>query len=122
MSEAGKCWKDDGVKLTAIARKVLKYRIDNQFAWSHELREDFWDELCNLFPSDMLPKGRGDAHMESSLDYIARIDSVKVIAHGMEYVAHVNLTWAGSLTNLMMHRLFQQQICCLFLRALQNCT
>ena len=97
MSEAGKCWKDDGVKLTAIARKVLKYRIDNQFAWSHELREDFWDELCNLFPSDMLPKGRGDAYIESS-------------------------TWAGSLTNLMMHRLFQQQICRLFLRALQNCT
>ena len=57
---------------------ILTWRCENQFQWSHPLREQYWDLLCTSFPDSFTPKGTIRATVEETLNYINEADKLTV--------------------------------------------
>ena len=93
MSKSGTIWKDSLDPLLETALDIIKWRISNGFSWNHELREEFWSKLCQLFPTDFLPKGTVSASVDSAVDYLSRVSAVKVVARAECTRCHEDMGW-----------------------------
>ena len=79
LSTSGQLWRKSPDPLLKAASEIVDWRLKHEFSWTHEVREEFWSILCDLFPGDMTPKGTINAALDSAVDYLSRITPVKVV-------------------------------------------
>ena len=96
LSSAGSLWPDPACQsdpLLSSAGRIVKKRLENKFSWKHEDREEFWLQLCQLFPSDMMPKGTVNAALDSALDYLARVTPIKIVTRTECFNCKEDMGW-----------------------------
>ena len=75
----GRVWRDNEDLLLQAAEKIVDWRLDNDFAWTHDVREEFWERLCKTFPAEMMAKGTVSAALDSAVDHLSRILLVSIV-------------------------------------------
>ena len=95
LSQSGNVWCNSGDSLIKAAADLVKWRLENSFSWSHELRESFWSKLCQMFPAEMLPKGTVTAAVDSAVDYLASVAPIKVVVRAKCLECSTDMGWFG---------------------------
>ena len=93
LSQSGCVWRNSGDSLVKAAGDVVQWRIDNGFSWNHDIREQFWSKLCQMFPAEMLPKGTVTAAIDAAVDYLARIAPVEVVVRAKCFQCQTDMGW-----------------------------
>ena len=89
----GRVWRDNEDLLLQAAEKIVDWRLDNDFAWTHDAREEFWERLCETFPAEMMPKGTVSAALDSAVDHLSRIVPVRVVVKGSCLNCQEDMGW-----------------------------
>ena len=75
----GELWQDRADPVLGPALDMIRWRLDNNFSWSHQLRDEYWKKLCQLFPAEFLPKGTVTAAVDKAIEYLSNKAPVKVV-------------------------------------------
>ena len=68
LSSEGDVWRDHTDPLLKAAEDLVNWRLEIFFSWTHKAREEFWEKLCQAFPTEMMPKGTVTAALDSAVD------------------------------------------------------
>ena len=79
LSPVGKHWLVKNDPIVDSVKRILDWRMKNQFAWNHHLRTELWDLLCGKFPSTMTPRGTIRASVDEAIEHLSRIDPLWVL-------------------------------------------
>ena len=93
LSQSGFAWSNSGDSLVKAAGDIVQWRLDNEFSWNHEIREQFWSKLCQMFPAEMLPKGTVTAALDAAVDYLARIAPIQVVVSAECFECQNDMGW-----------------------------
>ena len=92
-SKGGQIWHDESDLLLLPALDIVKWRILNNFSWEHELRNQFWNGLCELFPNEMLPRGTVNAALDSAVEYLSTKVPLEVVFSLQCFKCEQHLGW-----------------------------
>ena len=93
LTEGGLIWQDRKDPLLAQAMDMISWRLSNNFAWDHTIRQPFWETLCQLFPAEMLPMGTINAAVDRVFDYLSCKAPIEVVFSGECLHCHQELGW-----------------------------
>ena len=93
VSPEGGVWRDHPDPILKAAEDLVNWRVKNNFSWTHEAREEFWEKLCEAFPAEMMPKGTVNAAVDTAVDYLSRTVPIKVVVQGSCLNCHIDLGW-----------------------------
>ena len=93
LSQSCEVWNGSLDPVLIAAADIIKWRLKSGFSWNHEIREFFWSQLCQTFPSDMLPKGTVRAALDTAVDYLATIAPVKVVVRARCLECENDMGW-----------------------------
>ena len=93
LTPGGEAWQLSEDLILGPAMMIIQWRLRNKFSWNRDLRVEFWNSLCLLFPGDMLPKGTVTAAIDSSVDYLSTKCPVQVVFSGDCHQCASNMGW-----------------------------
>ena len=60
-------------------KKVLLFRLENNFFWNHNLRNDVWTLMARSFPVTITPIGRVTASIDEAVQELGKLWPIQVI-------------------------------------------